>query len=185
MLHKDHSISIPKAIRYCLDVFSCQEVQSVHSSVKVLRKGVKTQIGGFRVQPFPLYHSAECIGFVIETPDKQKIVFATDTNKIPYRFKGVNHFIVECNNNFDDMVDNLCDNNVSMSNSKDHMEISDTIEFLKQNYSSDLQSVTLIHLSDANIDAKKALERVKEELGFDRVWIAEKGLEIELEKEEF
>jgi hypothetical protein len=40
-------------------------------------------------------------------------------------------------------------------------------------------------LSDTNIDAKRALERVKEELGFDRVWIAEKGLEIELEKEEF
>jgi hypothetical protein len=65
------------------------------------------------------------------------------------------------------------------------LSLDDCIDYLKEIYSPELQGVVLWHLSDTNIDAKKALERVKEELGFDRVWIAEKGLEIELEKEEF
>ena len=65
------------------------------------------------------------------------------------------------------------------------MELSDTIEFLKENYSSDLQSVTLIHLSQTNIDAEKAVQRVKDELGFANVKFAQKNDVIQLETCEF
>lgn len=168
-----------------MQIVSCENVQTIYPQVKVLKKGVKMRVGGFKVQAIPLVHSVECYGYIIEHEECGKIIFCTDTNQIPYRFKGVQHYLVEANNEFDEMVDNLCDNIESRSHNNDHMELSDTIEFLKENYSSNLQSVTLIHLSQTNIDAEKAVQRVKDELGFANVKFAQSGQEIELNKEEF
>ena len=83
------------------------------------------------------------------------------------------------------MIDDACNNTFSRSASNNHMELNETIEFLKQNYSSRTQSVTLIHLSSTNIDAEKAKKKVQDELCFDNVNIAKKGLVIELNLEEF
>lgn len=185
--HGDHlnTSAITNAIKCGLSVYSCSDVNSIYPQVKVLKKGVKMRVAGFKVQPIPLFHSVENYGFVIEHEDCGKIIFCTDTNQIPYRFKGVQHYLIEANNDFDLMVDNLCDNEFSRSHNNDHMELSDTIEFLKESYSSDMQSVTLIHLSQTNIDAEKAVQRVKDELGFANVKFAQGGQEIELNKEEF
>lgn len=185
--HGDHlNVSaITNAIKCGLSVFSNADVNSIYPQVKVLKKGVKMRVGGFKVQAIPLVHSVECYGYIIEHEECGKIIFCTDTNQIPYRFKGVQHYLVEANNEFDEMIENLCDNIQSRSHNNDHMELSDTIEFLKENYSSNLQSVTLIHLSQTNIDADKAVQRVKDELGFANVKFAQGGQEIELLKSEF
>ena len=83
------------------------------------------------------------------------------------------------------MIDNACNNVYSQSASENHLEIEDTIEFLKQNYSSSLQTIILIHLSNGNINAETAKQRVKDELGFDNVYVADKGLIVELNKDDF
>lgn len=168
-----------------MQIVSCENVQTIYPQVKVLKKGVKMRVGGFKVQAIPLIHSVECYGYIIEHEECGKIIFCTDTSQIPYRFKGVQHYLVEANNEFDEMIENLCDNIQSRSHNNDHMELSDTIEFLKENYSVDMQSVTLIHLSQTNIDAEKAVKKVKYELGFDNVCVAESGKIIELCENEF
>ena len=183
--HQDHAKSIPNALKYGLSVYSCADVNSIYPQAKVLKKGVKMRVGGFKIQAIPLVHSVECYGYIIEHEECGKIIFCTDTSQIPYRFKNVQHYLVESNNELDEMIDNLCDNIVSRSHNDDHMELSDTIEFLKENYSSDLQSITLIHLSQTNIDADKAVQRVKDELGFQNVKYSKSGLEITLNKAEF
>lgn len=184
-IHKDHSKSIPNAIKYGLSVISCEEVQTIHPQVKVLKKGVKMRLGGFKVQAIPLQHNCECYGYLIEHNSISKLIFATDCNSVPYRFKNVNHFVIECNYDADILIDNMCNNVYSQSASENHLELNDTIEFLKQNYSSALQSVTLIHLSNGNINAETAKQRVKDELGFDNVYVADKGLIVELNKDYF
>lgn len=183
--HLDHSKSIPNAIKYGLQVVSCEEVRTIHPQVKVLKKGVKMRLGGFKVQAIPLQHNCECYGYLIEHNSISKLIFATDCNSVPYRFKNVNHFVIECNYDADILIDNMCNNVYSQSASENHLELNDTIEFLKQNYSSALQSVTLIHLSNGNINAETAKQRVKDELGFDNVYVADKGLIVELNKDDF
>lgn len=113
------------------------------------------------------------------------MVFCTDTNTIPYRFKDINHFVVESNYSDDIMIDNICNNIFSQSASENHMSIDDTVEFLKNNYSTALRTVTLVHLSDGNSDAKGFEERVKNELSFPYVCIADKGVTIDVSKEFF
>ena len=166
-------------------MYSNADVNYIYPQVKVLKKGVKMRVGGFKIQPIPLFHSVENYGFMIEHNETSKVVIMTDTYQIPYRLKNVRHFFVESNNDFDLMVDNLCDNEFSRSHNNDHMELSNTIEFLKENYSSDLQSITLIHLSQTNIDAEKAVQKVKDELGFTNVKYAQKNDVIQLDTCEF
>ena len=183
--HLDHSKSIPNAISFGLSVYSCEDVQTIHPQVKVLKKGSKTRIGGFKVQPIVVYHDVECVSFLIEHQSFGKLVFITDTNKIPYRFKGVNYLLVEANSDFDEMVDNMCENDFSSSHHENHMELSDTIDFLKENYTNDVKGIVLLHLSSTNINPNKARKKVQEELGFEKVFIAKKGLTLQLESDNF
>jgi phosphoribosyl 1,2-cyclic phosphodiesterase len=183
--HLDHSLSVKDALNRGLSVYSCSEVQMCHPEAKVLGMGKKTRIGGFLVQPIPLHHNVECIGFLIEHKAMGRMVFCTDTNTIPYKFKDIHHFVAESNYSDDIMIDNMCNNIYSQSASENHMSIDDTTEFLKNNYSKSLRTITLIHLSDGNSDAKAFKEHVQNELAFPYVYIADKGVVIDVSKDPF
>ena len=53
------------------------------------------------------------------------------------------------------------------------------------NYSSELQTICLLHLSDSNSDETLFKQKVIDDIGFDNVYVARKGLEIELQESEF
>ena len=185
-LHSDHSRSIQNALSFGLSVYSCAEVVNTYVGVETLNLKEKTRIGkGFIVQPIKLFHNVECYGFLIQHEEFGKMVFTTDTNSVPYKFKGVQHWLIEANYSEEILIDNACDDSYSRSASENHLEINDTIEVLKRNYSSELQNVVLIHLSSGNSNEKGFKERVQQELCFDKVWIADNELEIELNKSEF
>ena len=184
-LHLDHSKSIKNAIASGLDVFSCNEVATIHPSAKVLEKRKKTEIGGFKVQPIPLEHSCECYGFLIEHDEFGRLVFCTDCKKIPYRFKKINHFIVESNYSKDLIIEHMCDDKFNASASENHLEINDTLEFLINNYSSEAMNVLLIHLSSGNADGNLFTTMVKEQTAISNVSYARPNHVLELMKEEF
>ena len=65
------------------------------------------------------------------------------------------------------------------------MELGTTLEFLKVNQGPDLRNVVLLHLSDNNSDAEMFVARAKEVVGMADVYVADKEMEIELNKEPF
>ena len=151
----------------------------------MLKKGIKTRIGNFIVQPIPVDHSCECYAFLIENKNIGRLVFATDCSLFPYKIKNVHHFFIEANYSDDIAIDNMCNGFDNRSSSNHHLEINDTIEALKRNYSSSLQTICLLHLSSGNSNANEFKQRVKDELGFSNVYVADKGLTINLDKDEF
>lgn len=185
--HSDHANkdTIKKVIQYGIPIYSNEETRVMDKRLITMKKGRKTSIGGFKIQPILLFHNCMNFGYVVEHEEIGKLVFCTDTCRIPYRFKNVNHFMVEANYSYDLMIDHMCDNVCSQSASENHMEINDTIEMLKENYSSSLQNVVLIHLSNGNSDANEFVKKTKEELGFNNVFVAEKNFVLPLQKEEF
>lgn len=185
--HSDHANkdTIRKVVQYGIPIYSNEETRVVDKRIISMKKGRKTSIGGFKIQPILLFHNCMNFGYVIEHEEIGKLVFCTDTCRIPYRFKNVNHFMVEANYSYDLLIDHMCDNVYSQSASENHMEINDTIEMLKENYSSSLQNVVLIHLSNGNSDANEFVKKTKEELGFNNVFVAEKKFVLPLQKEEF
>lgn len=185
--HSDHANkdTIKKVIQYGIPIYSNEETRVMDKRLITMKKGRKTSIGGFKIQPILLFHNCMNFGYVIEHEEFGKLVFCTDTCRIPYRFKNVNHFMVEANYSYDLLIDHMYDNVYSQSASENHMEINDTIEMLKENYSSSLQNVVLIHLSNGNSDANEFVKKTKEELGFNNIFVAEKNFVLPLQKEEF
>lgn len=184
--HLDHSKSIPNALKYGLSVYSCEDVQSTHKGVKVLKKGVKTRIGkGFVVQPIPLQHSVETYGYLITHTEFGKLLFITDTSSFPHKLNNVNVMCIEANYSEDIAIDNMCNGFDNRSLSANHLEINDTIDAIKRNYSPSLNAVVLLHLSSGNSNAKEFEQRVKDEIGFNNVYVADSGIIIDLNQDEF
>lgn len=184
-VHNDHSKSVPNAIKSGLCVYSNKEVESIYKGAKVLTVGVKTQIGGFKVQPLIVPHNAMCYAYIITHEEMGKLVFVTDTADFRYKIRGVHHWIIECNHCEELMLEHALNNIYSMSASKNHLEIKQTIDVLKNNFCVDTQTIVLCHLSQGNADEKEFAQRVKNELVFSNVYIAKPNLEIGLNKSEF
>lgn len=165
--HKDHSGFIYQYKGIC-PIYKPYEVNKPHE-----------RFGNFFLKAFPLVHDVECYGFYIQHPDIGTLVYATDTEYIKYRFKNINHILVEANYR-DDLIDNEAVNREHVL--RGHMSLQTALDFISTNDTVNLRTVCLLHLSKSNSDSdlflKKARETVK--YGAD-CYIAEKGLEISLD----
>lgn len=142
------------------------------------------------IDAFETQHDAkEPIGFIIwDTSTKERLLFATDTYYVKYRFRGLNYILVECNYAKDILEENMKNDLVPLTLSKrllsSHFELSNVKEFIKANDNPNLREVVLLHMSDTNGDAK----RFKEEVGaitLANVNVAVKGLKLDLGGFEF
>lgn len=182
-IHRDHSKALAHFIEAGVPCFSNQDVSEHYKGCQFLDRMVK--VDGFKVQTFDLVHNAPNSAFIVDTIDGIRILYCTDTQYVPKRVKGVNCAIIECNHDEETIIDNMCEGVESRSQFENHHSLDRCIEYLKSIYSAYLTSVILWHPSGTNLNKKEAVRRVKEELGFEAVYMAEKGLELEICKEEF
>jgi hypothetical protein len=145
-------------------------------------------IGNFKIMAIDLYHDVRCFGFLINHEHIGNLIFATDTKMIPYQFPNLNQIMIECNYN-----DQILDESVLKGKIpafvrnriiNSHLGFNYVNEFLSRTDLTDVQNIILIHASSTNIDINKT----KEEIGLltkKNVFIAEKGLNVELNKEIF
>lgn len=182
--HSDHSKSIPNALKSQIPVFSNQDVADKFQGVKALQPKKKYKIGSFVVMPLEVEHNSPNFAYIIEHEEIGKLVYATDLTHFPYKIKGVNHLLIEANNSEDIIIDHLCDNEAIRSMFENHMEINETINAIRNNISSGLNNIILCHLSDGQSDEKLFKQLIFEEFGI-MPYVAEKGLEVTINKEEF
>ena len=182
-IHRDHSKALAHFIDAGIPCFSNQDVCDHYKGCQLLDRMVK--VDGFKVQTFELVHNAVNSAFIVDTPDQIRILYCTDTQYIPKRVKGVNCAIIECNYDDEVIVDNLCDGVENRSQFENHHSLDSCIDYLKTIYSAELTTIILWHPSGTNLNKKEAVRRVKEELGFEAVYMAEKGLELEICNSEF
>ena len=144
---------------------------------KMLERSFK--FGQFRVKAFKLTHDVPCYGYIIAHPDLGKMVYATDTEIIPYHFKNVNHLLVEANYS----IDSLSEEYEAYGHVlRGHHSIEACCDFLSRHDEPSVQNVVLCHLSESNGDkelfwdmASKSFTNVNP-----KIFIAEKGLEIDV-----
>ena len=136
-------------------------------------------IGNFKVMPFLVVHDVPCYGFYIVHQDIGSLVYATDTEYIKYRFKNLNHILVESNYS-DDLIDNEAVNYSHVM--RGHMSLQTTLDFISTNDNPALRNVVLLHLSDKNSDSEQFLQKTKETVKYGAdCYIANRGLEISLD----
>lgn len=183
--HSDHVKSLFHFIENGIPCFANQDICDHYKGCNLIENGKASLVDGWKVQTFDLVHNAQNNAFVIDTIDGVRVLYCTDTQYIPKRVRGVNVAIIEANFDEEVLIENMCENIEIRSQFENHHSLDKCIEYLRSIYSKDLMSVILWHPSSTNLDKKKAVERVKYELGFDNVYMAESGLEVELSNSEF
>lgn len=164
--HKDHSGYIDQHKGIC-PIYKPYEVMTPYE-----------RFGNFFIKAFSLVHDVECYGFYIEHPDIGSLIYASDTEYIKYRFKNINHILVEANFS-DDLIDNEAINREHVL--RGHMSLQTALDFISTNDNPTLRNVVLLHLSDKNADSAQFLQKTKETIKYGAdCYIAEKGLEVDL-----
>ena len=135
--------------------------------------------GEFEITVFDLVHDVPCFGFYITHADIGTMIYASDTEYIKYRFKNLNHILVEANYS-NDLIDNEAVNREHVL--RGHMSLQTALDFISTNDNPALRNVVLLHLSDKNADSAQFLQKTKETVKYGTdCYIAEKGLEISLD----
>ena len=181
--HQDHVKSLDYFINLGIPCYGNKDVCSIHKGCIELPKVLN--VDGFKVQTFELVHDVPNNAFVIDTDDGIRILYCTDTKRIPKKVKGVHYVAIECNNDQDTIIDNAMEDVFTKSKPENHQSLCECARYLKAIDKSNLQCIILWHMSMSNIDENKAIDTIKREVGFDNVVVADSGMEIEIQKSEF
>lgn len=169
--HKDHSKYIEEYRMY----------GKRYTSNEQLSKKAEC-FGGFRVRAFEVFHNVPCYGYLIEHSEMGKLVFATGTGYIEYKFQDINHWLIECNyskNILDQRVKEGFNTHLADRIVKDHMSLETCKLFFARNDLKATRNIVLLHLSDGNSHAEQFQKEI-EELTNKPTYIADEGLEIDL-----
>lgn len=119
-----------------------------------------------------------CYGFYITHPEMGSLVYASDTEYIKYRFKGLNHIL--CEANYDMQFVNRDEPNYE-HRLRGHMSLDTALKFISTNDNPALRNVVLIHLSDKSGGPALFKQKTEETVKYGaNVYVACKGLEVDM-----
>lgn len=167
--HMDHAKAAVDLMRAGVDLYcsrgTAEALQLDGHRLNLVRSREPVDIGGWRVLPFDTVHdSQEPLGF-LALRGSERLLYATDTAYLPYRFSGVTRLMIECNYDFAVLKANvaagLVPREVKYRVLQSHMSLETLVRMLQANDLRQLREVLLLHLSSQNIDACKARRMVQ------------------------
>lgn len=184
--HNDHSRYAKEYADSGIRVLALADVletKGITRNATAITLGNAYKLGGFVVTPFAVQHDVPCVGYVIQHSECGKVVFITDTFACQYRFKGVNHYLLEANYSDEILEANIAAGRVS-GGMRDrlltsHFELSNTIRYLLTSDRTALHKVVLVHLSDGNSNEAQFVQQVREAIG-KPVYAAKAGMVLQL-----
>jgi phosphoribosyl 1,2-cyclic phosphodiesterase len=160
-----------------------QQAKGIKRNAIAVELGKAYKMGSFVLQPFEVMHDVPCVGYMVKQQELGKLVFFTDTFACKYRFKGVSTYMVEAN-----YCDELLEANIEAGKvpmllrnrlMTSHMELHNTIGFLRSSDLSSVRNIVLVHLSAGNAEAARFEEAVMAATGLPAV-AAREGLTMEV-----
>lgn len=160
-----------------------QQAKGIKRNAIAVELGKAYKMGSFVLQPFEVMHDVPCVGYMVKQQELGKLVFFTDTFACKYRFKCVSTYMVEAN-----YCDELLEANIEAGKvpmllrnrlMTSHMELHNTIGFLRSSDLSSVRNIVLVHLSAGNAEAARFEEAVMAATGLPAV-AAREGLTMEV-----
>jgi len=167
--HGDHVKSIKDVLKTGIDCYmssgTAGAINVSHHRIKLVEAGKPFKIGTFQIMAFDVQHDvAQPYGFLIMNKEGEKLLFATDTYYIKYKFPGLTHILVECNYSEKILKENIENGSVPKVMEKrllqSHFSLENVKDFLKANDLSKVQEIWLLHLSSSNSDEKWFKEEI-------------------------
>lgn len=172
--HGDHSKSVKDLMKAGVNIYTSEGTIeqldiSGHRVIPVKEQRV-IKINDWLVKPFRTEHDAvEPFGFFLQTQEKDRLLYATDTYYIRYNFPRLTHIMIECNYALDILNQNIKLGRVDKARKnrvlKSHFSLKHVKGFLRANDLSSLEEIWLLHLSDENSNAKRFKKEVQEIAG--------------------
>jgi len=172
--HKDHCSGVPEVLKAGITCYLSNGTKDAlgieHHRVKAVENKKQFQIGTWIILPFDVQHDvSEPFGFLLVNTAGDKLLFATDTYYIKYKFKGLTHLMVECNYSQKILDENILSGRTPMVLRKrlmrSHFSLENMKEFLKANNLTQIQEIWLLHLSDSNSNEEQFRKEVAELTG--------------------
>ena len=174
--HLDHAKSVKDIIRLGIPIhMSKATMEEIGGDLPEWLEPMEHRkifgIGSFLVNPLQMEHDVPCMGFYIYSQHShESLFFATDTCAIPYRFEGgLDYIMVEANYDIDILNDRIMQGYLDpvMKNRlvKSHMEIGQTILWLKNQNLDRTKRIYLLHLSNGSANAAEFKQRTMEATG--------------------
>ena len=123
-------------------------------------------------------------GFLIQyNPTKEKLLYATDTYYIKYKFNKLNYLLIECNYNKEVARENATNKVINKTRYirllESHFSLENLLKFLNSNDLTHTKNIILCHLSDTNSNQEIMQKKVYEQTKI-KTDIASPGLNLEL-----
>ncbi|MGJ9460081.1 MBL fold metallo-hydrolase [Oceanobacillus sp. CF4.6] len=172
--HKDHCAGLNDVLKAGINTYMSKGTQEAlgidHHRIKPVEAKKQFEIGTWTILPFDVEHDVnEPYGFLIANKNGEKILFATDTYYIRYKFKGLTHLLIECNYSMDILNENIENGRTHKGMKKrlikSHFSLENVKEFLKANDLSKVQEIHLLHLSDSNSNEEQFKREIQELTG--------------------
>lgn len=172
--HGDHSKSVPDILRAGVPTYmsqgTMQALELDHHRAKPVQARVPFTIGTWRILPFEVEHDvSEPMGFLLANESGEKLLFATDTFYIRYKFQGITHYLLECNYSKDILDENILEGRIPQVMRKrllrSHFSLENVKEFFRMNDLSKTEEIWLLHLSDSNSDEERFKREIMELTG--------------------
>lgn len=176
--HGDHTKGLKDVLKAGIDCYmssgTAEAVKIVHHRIKQVKVKERFQIGTWNIMSFDVNHDvAEPLGFLMVNQAGEKLLFATDTYYIKYKFPGLTHIMIECNYSIEILDANIEKGRVpgvmKRRLLRSHFSLENVKEFFKANDLSKVQEIWLLHLSDNNSDEnlfKDEIEKLTGKLVF-------------------
>lgn len=172
--HMDHAKAIKDLMKFGIDCYMSFGTANALGGItghrlKLLKAKEQVEIGTWTVLPFDVQHdAAKPLGFLLASGN-EKLLYATDTYYIKYKFTGLTHIMIECNHSYDILNKNVESGilNPGMKNRliRSHFSLENVKEFLKANDLSKVREIYLIHLSSGNSDEARFKREIQELTG--------------------
>lgn len=166
--HADHCKAAADLAGSGIDVCMTRETAEAISldghRLKIIDPLKQFKVGTWTILPFPTQHDCPgSVGFLI-SDGSEKLVFATDTFYVRYRFKGLTHMAVECNWSKETLATDL-DPVRKHRLYRSHFSLTNVIAFFKANDMHNVREIHLIHISRENGDPEYFQSEVEKATG--------------------
>jgi phosphoribosyl 1,2-cyclic phosphodiesterase len=170
----DHSKAVKEIMRAGIDCYmsrgTAEALEVSGHRANIIKARQQFRIGTWTILPFETQHdAAEPLGFLLANQAGDKLLYATDTYYIRYKFHGLTHIMVECNYSLDILKRNVeagaVPKELKSRILKSHFSLENVKRFLQANDLSKVEAIFLLHLSDNNSDAESFKREIQELAG--------------------
>lgn len=127
-----------------------------------IKAQVQFGLGTYQIVPFRTIHdAAEPCGFLIYSDaTREKLLFATDTLYLPYRFAGLTEIAIECNYSADMLAASSLSEQIKQRIARTHMSLDHLLDVMAAADLSRVRRIHLLHLSDNHSNARDLVQTV-------------------------